>query len=277
MIIQYLGTAAAEGWPALFCDCDACRRALALGGKNIRSRSQVLIDNSLLVDFPPDSYLHMLFQGLNLKTIEHLIVTHSHQDHFYPLDFILKGEPYAHIDSPQPQLKIYGNHETQKLYNSAMESDDTENSNTRTVYQTVTPFIPFQAGNHKITPLLAKHSSNENCLIYMIESGGARLLYGNDTGIFPQETWDYISGIHFDAVSLDCTCGAFPDGNYHMGLADDITVKNRLYNLGCADNNTKFILTHFSHNGGMLHDELVEVGKLHGFEIAYDGLIVTTA
>lgn len=111
--------------PALFCNCDACRRALALGGKNIRTRSQVLIDNSLLVDFPPDSYLHMPFQGLSLKTIEHLIVTHSHQDHFYPLDFILKGEPYAHIDSSQPQLKIYGNHETRKLYDLGCADNNT--------------------------------------------------------------------------------------------------------------------------------------------------------
>ena len=33
MEIQYLGTAAAEGWPALFCDCDICHRARKEGGE----------------------------------------------------------------------------------------------------------------------------------------------------------------------------------------------------------------------------------------------------
>ena len=33
MKLQYLGTAAAEGWPALFCNCSACIKAKELGGK----------------------------------------------------------------------------------------------------------------------------------------------------------------------------------------------------------------------------------------------------
>ena len=42
MKLQYLGTAAAEGWPALFCTCDNCARARAAGGKNIRTRRKAL-------------------------------------------------------------------------------------------------------------------------------------------------------------------------------------------------------------------------------------------
>lgn len=48
MKIQYLGTAAAEGWPGIFCNCPVCREAVRRGGKNIRSRSQALVDDSLL-------------------------------------------------------------------------------------------------------------------------------------------------------------------------------------------------------------------------------------
>ena len=36
MEIQYLGTAAAEGLPALFCDCETCRKARNIGGKEVR-------------------------------------------------------------------------------------------------------------------------------------------------------------------------------------------------------------------------------------------------
>lgn len=39
MKLQYLGTAAAEGFPGMFCNCTACERARKAGGKNIRTRS----------------------------------------------------------------------------------------------------------------------------------------------------------------------------------------------------------------------------------------------
>ena len=39
MKLTYLGTAAAEGIPALFCECEACRRARALGAAGIHTRS----------------------------------------------------------------------------------------------------------------------------------------------------------------------------------------------------------------------------------------------
>lgn len=46
MEIQYLGTAAAEGWPALFCDCEICRKARKTGGKELRTRTQSTVDTT---------------------------------------------------------------------------------------------------------------------------------------------------------------------------------------------------------------------------------------
>ena len=56
MKIRYLGTAAAEGWPALFCSCPICTHAREHGGKNLRTRTQAILDDDLLIDFPPDTY-----------------------------------------------------------------------------------------------------------------------------------------------------------------------------------------------------------------------------
>lgn len=50
MKLTYFGTAAAEGWPGIFCHCVYCERAKQLGGKNIRTRSQALLDDTLLFD-----------------------------------------------------------------------------------------------------------------------------------------------------------------------------------------------------------------------------------
>lgn len=88
MEIQYLGTAAAEGLPALFCGCEICNQARKAGGKEVRTRTQSLIDNKILIDFPPDTYTHAISYGLELGQIGHLLVTHSHMDHFFPVELI---------------------------------------------------------------------------------------------------------------------------------------------------------------------------------------------
>ncbi len=49
MEIQYLGTAAAEGLPALFCDCETCRKARVAGGKEVRTRTQAVVDRRVLI------------------------------------------------------------------------------------------------------------------------------------------------------------------------------------------------------------------------------------
>ena len=56
MKFRFLGTAAAEGIPALFCECAVCKEAREKGGRHIRTRSQALIDDDLLIDFNADSY-----------------------------------------------------------------------------------------------------------------------------------------------------------------------------------------------------------------------------
>ena len=70
MVLQYLGTAAAEGIPALFCQCLVCRAAQKAGGREIRTRSGALIDGKLKLDFGPDSYVHMLRYGLDYTGLQ---------------------------------------------------------------------------------------------------------------------------------------------------------------------------------------------------------------
>ena len=82
MKLRYLGTAAAEGIPAMFCACGTCKRALKAGGKNIMTRSQMLINDDLLVDFNNDTYSHFLKMRKTLSDIEYILITHSHTDHF---------------------------------------------------------------------------------------------------------------------------------------------------------------------------------------------------
>ena len=75
MKIQFLGTAAFEGIPAIFCDCEVCKRSMESGGRNIRTRSQAIIDEDLLIDFPPDTYMHFVGNGILPEKIKNCIMT----------------------------------------------------------------------------------------------------------------------------------------------------------------------------------------------------------
>lgn len=69
MKLKYLGTAAYEGVPSLFCDCVVCRKSKRTGGKNLRSRSQALVNDDLLIDFPADTVWHSHAYGLDWMSV----------------------------------------------------------------------------------------------------------------------------------------------------------------------------------------------------------------
>lgn len=108
MKMTWLGTAAAEGWPAMFCRCPSCTESAKHGGKSIRSRSQSLVNDDLLIDFPADTYLHMMHGGLNLDAVTDVIITHAHEDHFYPEDLANRQSGYTRFRAPHA-FNVYGN------------------------------------------------------------------------------------------------------------------------------------------------------------------------
>jgi len=273
MEIKYLGTAAAEGWPGIFCKCEYCRQAMKLGGKNLRTRSQAILDDTLLVDFPPDSYLHMLRDGLNLPGIRDILITHTHQDHFYPDDFLFRCGGFA--SGVEDTVTLYGNDALKRKYDQFAASKSKEMITGKIVCRELTEFEPVMIDRYRVTPLLASHAKDEKCFIYEIEKDGKRLLYGNDTGYFPGATWTYLAGRMFDLVSLDCTLLRFREGTNHMGIENVLEVRERLKSIGCADKNTTFVITHFSHNGQLLHDEIERAVAPYDILVAYDGLMVS--
>lgn len=151
MNIRFLGTAAAEGWPALFCECEYCNRARKGRGKNIRTRSSCLIDAKYMVDFPPDTFMHVLNNKLRLNKVEHLIITHSHEDHFYPEDIHMRKEPYAHIYSDKP-LMVYGNSNVKKKF---LDTNVEKDYNTRIIFNEIYPYTEYQIGEAAVVPVLA--------------------------------------------------------------------------------------------------------------------------
>jgi len=102
--LVFLGTAAAEGYPAPFCTCPNCQRARELGGRNIRLRSSVLINDDLLIDFC-DLVPAAAFCGVELSKVETLLITHNHADHLWAEQFFLHAHPFTRV--PVPEMAVY--------------------------------------------------------------------------------------------------------------------------------------------------------------------------
>lgn len=273
MKLKYLGTAAAEGIPGMFCNCRVCRNALKIRGKEIKTRSQALLDDKLLIDFPADTYMHILNHGLDLRNIHNCIITHSHSDHFYPNDFWCRFEGIAY-DIVEEPLNIYV---TEAGYNEALRQLGEDMNETRVKFHKIAPFEPFDVEDYHIIPLAADHDSSSNPVIYIIEKGGKSLLYAHDTGIFPDSTWDYLEKYNkkFELISLDCTGMAQKKlRRSHLCLNTDKEVYDRLTEIGVCDKNTIVYVNHFSHNGMLTHKELVVEAEKYGFLVTYDSLEV---
>jgi phosphoribosyl 1,2-cyclic phosphate phosphodiesterase len=271
MKIQYLGTAAAEGIPAMFCNCETCKKSRALGSKNIRTRSQALIDGKILIDFPADTFWHITTNNVDLSAIHTCIITHNHADHLYPSDFENRKIGFAH--RPQGVLTVFGTYPTYQKVCDTLIHYRMDNDN-RVSAKRIEPFKPFESEGYKITPLKADHDLRCEPVFYMIEKDNKSILYAHDTGILPDETWKYLENnpVKFNLISLDCTEPSTGIYRGHMSLDSNKKVRQKLIDLKLADTNTRFIINHFSHNGKLTYDELVPIAEEMGFEVSYDGL-----
>ena len=270
MRITYYGTSASEGWPALFCSCDACQNARKLGGKNIRTRSQALIDESLLLDFPPDTNLHVVNYRLDLRKVQTLLVTHSHHDHFFASDVFMHEFPFSE-QAAGSHLDVYGDAYVRALFYLAAR--DTETQGKTIAFHAVTVFQQFMtADGYQVVPLLADHNQPEKSSIYDISKDGKRVLYAHDTGIFPEVSWNYLNAIHYDLVSLDCTALDRDWTQGHMGFqAVKVTIA-RLRKQNCIDSHSILVLNHFAHRNGFTHNRIQEEAEKLGCIAAYDGM-----
>ena len=267
MKLTYLGTAAAEGFPALFCNCEYCNKARRLGGKNIRTRSQSLINDDLLIDFPADTYAHFLKNGIEGDRIKYLLITHSHSDHFYPNDLFMKHTYFAH-NMRVPAIKLLCSEAVYKMFDQKPQNVD---------ITVASPYEKIDLGDYRITPLPARHMKESGCLIYIIE-GEKTVLYAHDTGYFYDGVFEYIekNDIHFDMVTLDCTNVDIPiaDNEGHMGFPNNERVLKRLSDIGAISEKTVKYVNHFSHNGNPTHELLEKRAATIGCNASFDGCTV---
>jgi len=269
MRIFFLGTAASEGYPGIFCQCASCQQARKLGGPNLRFRSAVLVNEDLLIDFGPDLQASALRFNLSLWKVKTGLVTHAHSDHFYSGNFGMRGDAFTG-KLPPPRLRLYGPTEVgETLHNLYADLSDLHLE-----ANTVHAGDSWEEGDYTFNAFRAYHAVGRlEALFYSVEDEKKSFLYVTDTGLFPEETKQALMGRSFDLIVMEETMG---DGDYdqHLGFDSFLQQVGWMRGQNMLRAGGRIIAHHFSHSNNPLHEALKTILNPHGIEVAYDGLVI---
>lgn len=282
MQVTFLGTAAAPSMPIPFCICHVCMDARRVGGKNLRRRSSIIINDDLLVDIGPDIATASYEHNLSLAGINVCLQTHAHEDHLDAEFIISRHAEYGTIVSSD--LLFVGSGETLKVVDEIMcrrcEYGSIFDLDTQAALKmnvlTVAPYEACTVGNYRVTGYPANHATNQASQLYSIEQGDRAVFYGTDTSVLSEEVWEHLILHHtrYDLIVLDHTYGIGLESRPedHLGARDVIAHADRFRGSGLLKDNGIVYATHISHEGNLEHAELDEYASKHGYRVAFDGL-----
>jgi len=286
MHITFLGTADAWGYPDAFCGCERCTQARAQGGRSLRKRSAALINDDLLIDLGPDITAASMDLGVPLVGVRYCLQTHEHSDHFAPMQLLARGQQ----EFVRPELQFYASQGALGIMRRALEGDAAvrddpdgilspeTRSRLRIAPHPVAPFETFTVGPYQVQSVRANHDPEHIiAMLYAIEQGGRSLFYGTDTGEIPAETWAALreAGRRFNVVVLDHTFGVRERAMGHMNGAQFLEQVARLRELNLLAPDARVFAQHIAHHSNPAYPELAAAATAHGYEIAYDGLVVS--
>ncbi|MFN8492086.1 MAG: MBL fold metallo-hydrolase [Caldilineaceae bacterium] len=280
MQITFLGTAASEGYPDVFCGCANCAKALALGGPSLRKRSAALINDDLLIDLGPDLMAAAQMHGVSLAKVTFCLQTHEHDDHLDPTNLIWRSA-YSGVTNV-PHLHYYASQgafaEAKRRLGPQMAERTLFDAEVSTALNLtphlVEPFQTFTVGPYCVTSVAANHDPTLTAMLYVIEQTGRTLFYATDTGEIGEPTWQALHAgqFRFNLVAMDHTFGLAQRVNGHMNWEQFGEQLDRMRKEGLLAADARILAHHLAHHSNPPHPELVVFAAQHGYEVAYDGL-----
>ena len=274
MKIKYLGTGASEGIPSLYCKCNACENARRKKGKELRTRTGFVFDDKILIDFSADSYSNFIKHDVDMTQMEHVLISHTHEDHYCPYDLTVHYPLFS--EGVVKMIHVYGNPFVKKLFYSL---DFWSEGMMRFItLHTLTKEETVDIGGYAVTPFYTDHMRREDCFVYLIQKDGKAYLHLVDSSEPSDRVYDFLvkNGVKLDAVTMDCTFASLKNNFYgHMNIWQNIHVKDKLYSLGAAKDGAIFVCTHISHfSKEDTHETLSAIAEKNGMLVAYDGMVL---
>ncbi|MCB0062104.1 MAG: hypothetical protein KDE19_08320 [Caldilineaceae bacterium] len=278
MKVTFLGTSASEGFPNAFCDCENCTAARQAGGPSLRKRSSALINRDLLIDLGPDLMAAAQQHNVSLAQINYCLQTHEHEDHLDP----------SHLGSRSVFCGVYGNPQLHwyasqgaidkaaSQFTRLLADAETKEKLNLAIYP-IAPFQRFTVGPYDVLSVKANHAAPLMTMLFVISQGDRTLFYGTDTSEMSEETWQALEddGRAFNVVVFDHTFGFKGRSGGHMNAEQFLEQVTRLRQANLLADDARIYATHLGHHSHPAHEELSAYARQHGYEVAYDGLVIT--
>jgi phosphoribosyl 1,2-cyclic phosphate phosphodiesterase len=285
MLLRFLGTSAGELYPGLWCRCSNCQRAREGTDRDRRQSAALAVapngqdDPTVLIDFPSEIADQCRRHRVDLTRLEHLLVTHSHGDHWFPYLLRWRMRPAVLSETPSierggprftplPLLHVYGNEAVEAILRRELGSDLTPYE---IAFHPVAGGDRFQVGELDVTALPANHDvGRENAVHYVLRDETASVLYGLDGDTFLPETRAALSEFQLDAVILESTYG-FGNGGNHRNFARVIEEADWFRQSGALKPEGRILATHFSPHHCPPHEETEAYLRTYEVTAVWDG------
>lgn len=267
LTIRLLGSGGADGIPAIFGKDPVSEYARQVGGPEIRTRASAIIDSGLKIDIPPENSFQLMREGLRATDWDLLLFTHSDEDHLNLAE--LQYALYPFTDEVEMPFPIGANSTVLDIIRDRYRNWPME-------LVELQSFQPYHSTGYQIVPLKATHTPGEECFNFLIEREGRRLIYATDTGIWSDETIDFLRNVELDLLVIECT-NAYVPSTYlgHLDFEGLSYVLDRLRTNGTLHGSSRVVTTHHAASGGARHCDLVTVLAPLGAEPGYDGMLIT--
>jgi phosphoribosyl 1,2-cyclic phosphodiesterase len=287
MQLTFLGTAASEGFPDPFCRCAGCVAARQEGGRSLRLHSAALINDDLLIDHGPSLLAAAMKLGIDLGGVAWALQTHPHGDHLDALTLFgrsrqcrVEGLVETHLHCAPATLD-----RIDAFLSLSHRTESIRDPVTQAMYALrISEIAPWQAvtmGPYRVQSVAASHDEGHEAMLFAIEDtrSGGRAFYGTDTGPLPAGTWERLAelGWAFDLLILDHTFGFGKRSSGHLNADQFLEEVTAARAAGVIGEETRVIATHLGHHSHPAHAEITAWAADRGYEIAWDGLTVSTA
>jgi phosphoribosyl 1,2-cyclic phosphate phosphodiesterase len=218
----------------------------------------------------------------SLEDVRYCLQTHPHADHLDLSHLLSRSADYGVVGAPV--LHFYASRETLERAAETFERDlvgysllapEAEKHPNFKPHQ-IQPLEPFTVGPYSVIAFPANHAPGMGAMVYAIELDGRAVFYGMDTAPMFEQTWQAFREhkMRFDVVILDHTYGPEQPSSDHLNAKEVIDIANRMRVEGVLHHHSRVFATHIAHEGNPAHSDLVEFAAQHGYEVAYDGLVV---
>ncbi len=171
-------------------------------------------DQPILLDFGPRTLTNLIKTGLDRHTIQHLIFTHYHADHFSDfIPFFFDAICHAKFEGPRPPLTIFGPPGTKRLFRRMFRAFPNFSDHPFPVTLKEVKTQPFVVGSTRIVPKPMTHTTQQCCLGYRVEYQGKTATFSGDA--MPSANLRKLCE-QADLAILDCSFSAERPGVSHM-------------------------------------------------------------